>query len=199
MTAYSLVLFAHVLGAIGYCISIGAWLLVLVGLRRAQRVEEARALMRVNDLSGPIGAASALLLLIAGLYLALTQWSLLAGWILVALISLLVMLPTVAALIAPRRSAIVKQLAQEAPSGEISPALQAHLRDPILLAVVQTVAALLLGLTYLMTTKPDLLGSIIVMLVALLVGVALSLLVVRAGQQGGKGVVPVDQPGSPAR
>jgi len=67
MNVYTLVLYAHVVGAIGYCISIGAWLLLLVGLRRAQRVEEARALMRVNDLSGPIGAASALLLLIAGL------------------------------------------------------------------------------------------------------------------------------------
>jgi len=109
------------------------------------------------------------------------------------------MLPTVAALIAPRRSAIVKQLAQEAPGGELSPALRARLHDPVLVTVVLTVAALLLGLLLLMTTKPDLLGSIIVMLVALIVGVTLSLLVVRAGQQEGKGVVPVDQPGSPAR
>jgi hypothetical protein len=199
MDVYTLVLFAHVVGAIGYCISIGAWLLLLVGLRRAQRVEEARALMRVNDLSGPIGAASALLLLIAGLYLALTAWSLLAGWILVALISLLVMLPTVAALIAPRRSAIVKQLAQEAPEGAISPDLRQRLHDPVLLAVVLTVAVLLVGLILLMTTKPDLVGSIIVMFVALLLGLASSAVVTRAGQtQVAEGAAPADQPGSPA-
>jgi hypothetical protein len=44
MTAYYLVLFAHVLGAIGFCIGIATLLFVLMGLRRAQRVEQARAL-----------------------------------------------------------------------------------------------------------------------------------------------------------
>jgi hypothetical protein len=77
MTAYNLVLFAHVEGAIGYCASIAVWLLVLVGLRRAQRVEQARVLTRLTDVSGPFGAMSALMLLVAGLYLAITQWSLL--------------------------------------------------------------------------------------------------------------------------
>jgi Predicted integral membrane protein (DUF2269) len=190
MTVYNLVLFAHVVGAIGYCISIGAWLLALVGLRRARRVEEARALIHVNTLSAPIGAVSALLILAAGPYLALTAWSLLTSWILVALISLLVMVPSSAVLIAPRRGAIVKLLEREAPAGEISPALKQRLRDPVLFGVVQTGAVLLLGLIFLMTTKPDLLVSILTMLVALLLGLALSALGARAGhpQRGGRAV-----------
>jgi hypothetical protein len=152
----------------------------------------------VNNLSGPIGAASALLLLVAGLYLALTEWSLLTSWILVALISLLVMLPTVAVVLASRRSAIVKQLEHEAPAGELSPALKQRLRDPILFGVAQTVAALLLGLIFLMTTKPDLVGSIIVMLVALALGLASGALTTRPGQPQRLGsVVPEDEPGSP--
>jgi hypothetical protein len=32
--------FVHVIGAIGYFLSIGIWLFLLVGLRRAQRVEK---------------------------------------------------------------------------------------------------------------------------------------------------------------
>jgi len=180
MNTYTVALFVHVLGAIGYCMSIGVWLLILTGLRRARRVEEVRALMHMNDLSGPIGAATTLLLLVAGVYLALTHWSLLNGWILVALISLLVLLPTAAALIAPRRSAIVKQLAQEAPDGDISPALRAQLHDPVLFMVVLTVAGLLVGLIFLMTAKPDLGSSVIVMLVALLLGFTTSALVKRA-------------------
>jgi Predicted integral membrane protein (DUF2269) len=177
MSIYGIVLFIHVIGAIGYFLGIGTWLFILVGLRRAQRVEEVRALIHLNNLSAPFGAGSAVVLLIAGLYLAITAWSLLTGWILVALVSLVLIVPTTAALIAPRRSAIVKQLAHETPDSAISEALKQRIRDPVLLATLQTVAALLLGMVFLMTTKPEHLGSLIVMAVALLVGLASSLLV----------------------
>ena len=162
MSIYSIILFVHVIGAIGYFLGIGILLFILLGLRRAQRVEHVRALIHLNDLSAPFSAASAVLLLVTGLYLALTAWSLLTSWILVALISLLLMVPTSAALIAPRRSAIVKQLAREAPGGELSRALERHLDDPVLTKVCTTVLTLLLGLVFLMTTKPDLVGSLTV-------------------------------------
>ncbi len=147
MNIYTIVLFVHVIGAIGYFLGIGLWLFVLVGLRRTQRVEQVRALIHLNDLSGPFSGISALLLLGAGLYLALTAWSLLTSWILVALISLLLMVPTSATLIAPRRSALVKQLAREAPGGELSRALEQHIDDPVLATVCTTVLTLLLGLS----------------------------------------------------
>lgn len=162
MNIYPIVLFVHVTGAIGYFLGIGLWLFVLVGLRRTQRLEQVRALIHLNDLSGPFSGISTLLLG-AGLYLALTAWSLLTSWILVALINLLLMVPTSAALIAPRRSAIVKQLAREAPGGELSGALERHIDDPVLATVCTTVLTLLLGLVFLMTTKPNLAGSLIVM------------------------------------
>jgi hypothetical protein len=179
MSIYTIVLFVHIVGAIGYFLGIGMWLFILLGLRRAQRVEQVRALIHLNDLSGPFSGISALLLLAAGLYLALTAWSLLTGWILVALISLLLMVPTSAALIAPRRSAIVKQMAREAPGDEISEALERHIDDPVLATVCTTVLTLLLGLVFLMTTKPNLVGSLIVMVVALLLGLAAGALVSR--------------------
>jgi hypothetical protein len=179
MSIYGIVLFIHVIGAIGYFLGIGTWLFILVGLRRAQRVEEVHALIHLNNLSAPFGAGSAVVLLIAGLYLASTAWSLLTGWILVALVSLIVIVPTTAALIAPRRSAIVKQLAREAQGGELSLAFSQRIHDPVLLATLQTVAALLLGIVFLMTTKPELVGSLIVMAVALVLGLLSSLLVSR--------------------
>jgi uncharacterized membrane protein len=179
MSLYTIVLFVHIIGAIGYFLSIGTWLFILVGLRRARHVEEVRALMHVNDLSGPLGAGSAVVLLAAGLYLALSAWSLLTGWILVALISLLLIVPINAALLAPRRSALLKQLAREASDGAISLALKQHIHDPVLLRTLQTVVALLLGIVFLMTTKPDLGGSLIVMAVALVLGLLSSLLVSR--------------------
>src|SRR6266581_4532931 len=167
MSIYPVVLFLHIVGVIGYFLGIGIWLFILLGLRRTQRVEQVRSLIHLNDLSAPFSAASAVLLLIAGLYLALTAWSLLTSWILVALVSLLLMVPTSAALIAPRRSTIVKQLAREAPGGELSQALEQHIDDPVLATVCTTVLTLLLGLVFLMTTKPNLVGSLIVMVGAL--------------------------------
>lgn len=179
MSIYSIVLFVHVIGAIGYFLGIGTWLFILVGLRQAQRVEQVRVLIHLNNLSAPFGAGSAVVLLIAGLYLALSSWSLLTGWILVALISLILIIPTTAVLTASRRSALVKQLAREAPEGALSETLKQRIHDPVLLATLQTVAALLLGIVFLMTTKPELGGSLIVMAVALVLGLISSLLISR--------------------
>ena len=179
MSIYTIVLFVHIIGAIGYFLSIGSWLFILVGLRWAQRVEEVRALIHVHDLSRAVGDGSGLVLLIAGLYLALSAWSLLTSWILVALISLILILPTNAALIAPQRRALVRQLERSAPEGEISLALWQHIHNPVLWATSQTTAVLLLGIVFLMTTKPDLGSSLLVMAVALVLGLLSSLLVSR--------------------
>jgi hypothetical protein len=48
MNIYTIVLFVHIIGAIGYFLGIGLWLFVLVGLRRAQYVEQVRALIKLN-------------------------------------------------------------------------------------------------------------------------------------------------------
>lgn len=179
MSTYTIVLFVHITGAIGYILSIGSWLFILVGLRRAQRVEAVRALMHVNTLAGPLGDGSGLLLLGAGLYLGLSAWSLQAGWLLVALISLILILFTNGALSTPRKRALIKHLERSAPEGPISLVLWQHIHTPILWVMSQTTAVLLLGIVFLMTTKPNLGVSLIVMTIALLLGVLSSLLVTR--------------------
>ena len=88
MNIYPIALFLHVSGAIGYFVGMGAWLFGLATMRRAQRVEQVRSLVQLVGLSGPLFGISVLLLLAAGLYMALTAWSLLTGWIMIGLISL---------------------------------------------------------------------------------------------------------------
>src|SRR5262249_4380138 len=53
LNLYTIILFLHVSGAIGYFVGIGTWLFILVGLRRAQRVEQVRAFVNLIGLSGP--------------------------------------------------------------------------------------------------------------------------------------------------
>jgi hypothetical protein len=178
MSIYTIVLFFHVSGAIGYFISMGTWLFSLAALRRAQRVEQVRALAHLVGRLGPLFGISVLLLLATGLYMAITAWGLSTSWIAVALVSLILIAPLGTAFIEPRRRTI-DRLAQEAPDGPLPQSLEQSIHDPILLTAVQTVTILLLGIVFLMTTKPSLIGSLIVMAVALLLGLAWSVLASR--------------------
>ncbi len=187
MTIYTIVLFFHVSGAIGYFISMGIWLFGLSSLRRAQRVEQVRALTHLVGRLGPLFGISVLLILATGLFMAITAWSLLTGWTLVALISLILIAPLGTAFIEPRRRAI-DRLAQEAPDGQLPQSLERRTHDPVLLTALQAVTILLLGIVFLMTNKPSLIGSLIVMAVALVLGLASGVLVSRATHTRGQGM-----------
>ena len=178
MSLYPIALFLHVSGAIGYFVAMGTWLFGLASMRRAQRVEQVRSIVQLVGLSGPLFGISVLLLLAAGLYMALTAWSLLTGWIVVGLISLLLLAPLGTALLEPRRR-VIERLARTAPDGPLPEELERYIRDPVLLTTPQTLTALLLGVVFLMTTKPSLVGSIIVMAVALVLGLVWGALVSR--------------------
>ena len=52
MSIYPVVLVLHIVGAIGYFLSIGIWLFILVGLRRTQHVEQVRALIDIGSHDG---------------------------------------------------------------------------------------------------------------------------------------------------
>jgi hypothetical protein len=115
------------------------------------------------------------------LALAFTAWGLQTGWIDVALISLILMAPLGTALVEPRRRAI-DRMAREAPDGPLPESLEQRTHDPLLGTTLQTLATLLLGIVFLMTTKPSLPVSLIVIAVALALGLASGLLVSRAAR-----------------
>ena len=95
------------------------------------------------------------------------------------------MAPLGTALIEPRRRTI-DRLAQAAPDGSLPDSLQQHTHDPILLTALQTIAALPLGIVFLMITKPSLLGALLVMAIALVIGMASGLLVARTTPANGQ-------------
>jgi hypothetical protein len=187
MSIYTIVKFLHVSGAIGYFVAIGTWLFGLAALRRAQRVEQVRVLSNLVGRLGPLFGISVLLILATGLHMALSAWGLQTGWIAVALTSLVLMAPLGTALIEPRRRAI-DRLAQAAPDGPLPDLLQQRTHDPVLLTALQAVAALLLGIVFLMITKPSLLGALLVMGIALAIGLASGLLVSRTTPAHGQNV-----------
>jgi uncharacterized membrane protein len=168
---HNLVLFLHVSSDIGLFIGIGIQLLTLTALRRVKNTEQARTLIGLIKMSEPLSIISGLLLLASGLYLALRHWSLQNGWIAVSLGSLVVVMPLLIRGVVDPRLRVIITMVKEAKDTPLPESLYRRIHDPVLGAGVQTLAAFVLGIVFLMTAKPALVTSIAVIAFALVIGV----------------------------
>jgi predicted integral membrane protein DUF2269 len=175
MNLYSLALFLHVSGAIGTFVSLGIWLFGLAALRRARLVEQVRALAWLIIVASPLMVLSVLLLALAGLEMALSAWGLSTPWIAVSLVSVVLIGPIGAFVLDPRMRTILA-LMRETPDGPLADAHILRTHDPVLVRAVSTLATMLLGIVFLMTTKPQLVTSWLVMGITVFVGLIVSLL-----------------------
>jgi len=175
VTTYTLALFAHIVGAIGAFIGVSVWLFAAVALRRAQSVGQVRALTGLIQPSGILTIISILLLGVAGFYMAITVWGERATWIIVATISFLLLAPFGAVVIDRRLRALAKAAAT-ALDGPLPASLAAQAQDPLVGIGLSVYIAVLLGIVFLMTTKPTLLDSIIAIALATALGLASGLL-----------------------
>jgi hypothetical protein len=169
MSPHTIDLFLHVSGAIGTCISVGIWLFGLAALRRAQRIEQVRAIAGLIIIASPLMVLSVLLIAIAGLDMALSTWSLQTPWIAVAIVSFVLMAPVGPFVLDARMRTILAKV-REVPDGLIPDTHYARIHDPVLGTAAQTLATVLLGIVFLMTNKPSLITSIMVMVIALACG-----------------------------
>jgi hypothetical protein len=95
------------------------------------------------------------------------------AWVTIAL-GAVVLLVVLGAILTGRRIApIGRSIAAE--SGTIFSTLRLQLDDPLLWASLRIRTAITLGIVFLMTVKPDLLGSLLTMGVAVVLGLAFSL------------------------
>lgn len=182
MSPYSLALFAHLIGVIGVFAGLGTWLFSAVVLWRATRVEQVRLISGPTVVAGNIVVGSILLLAAAGIYMAVTVWGAQASWIIVATVAFVLLAPVGALVIDPRVRAIAK-MAAEAPDGPLPDALDAHTHDPLLFIGLHTYVLYLVGIVALMTTKPSLGVSVLVMVVALALGLISGSALWRAAQR----------------
>ena len=171
MPAYQIALFLHILGALSYFIAIGVFYTAVLGVRRAKTVGLLQtwtgAAAGVSRIVFPI---SILVILVAGIYMLVTVWGDRAPWAGVALIAFII-LAIGATLIQGRRIvALGRSAAAEPESAPVTGALWAEAHDAVTWVSVNASAAFAIGIVYLMTLKPDALGSVIALLIALAVG-----------------------------
>jgi hypothetical protein len=189
MPIYTLMLFVHIVGAIGTFIGVGVWLFAATALRRAQTVGQIRALTSLIQPSGVLAIVSILLLGGAGFYMGITAWGERATWIIVATISFVLLAPFGVFVIDPRLRAVAKAAAT-VPDGPLPDALEARVRDPLAGIGLSVYICVLLGIVFLMTNKPSTGVSIIAMAVASLLGLILGVLLLLGARTRSRDDVP---------
>lgn len=179
MSLYIILLFIHVSGAIGLFVGMGTWLFGITAMARALRVEQVRTLADLMVMTRYVVPVSAFLTISSGLTMALTTWGLQTGWILVAIGGLVLIGPTGTWVVDPKVRAIAA-LAHSLPDGFLPTALIMRTHDRNLRMALHTLTAMLLGIVFLMTTKPAFSTSILAMAISLFLGLASSLPLLRA-------------------
>jgi hypothetical protein len=167
MSAYSIVLFLHLVGALGLFSAFALEWAGLLNLRRATTLAQARDWLRLVGSFRLVGFPSFLTLLATGLTMSLSRWGW-QGWIGVALLAMVVMAVLGNVVTGGRVREIVRM--QAAGEGPISPQLAEKLRDPALVVSGWTRTALGLGIVYIMENKPSVGGAFAVLGVAAVVG-----------------------------
>jgi hypothetical protein len=175
-------LFLHISGVIGMFIGYGALVLGTIALRRATRLEDVRAIANAMTYGRRVGfehvsvidalvVASILVIAGTGLDLARYTGDLRSGWVEVAIATFLVMAPLGPFVINPRLHAVARAASDEGVA-EVPAQLHKLVHDPVLTISLRGSLAVLVGLVFVMTVKPSLLWSAVVVLLAALVGFA---------------------------
>ena len=168
MTLYTLANYLHVLGAMGIVAALCLEWTIVLRLRTAESVEQARQWLGLAGMQRVIGSGSLIGLLVGGLYMAGTRWGG-AGWVAVGLLAL-VLIGALGAYNGIRLDRIRKSLV--APTGQLSAELRERIRHSSFVLSIHVRAAVLLGVVFIMTAKPDLNASLVTLVLSVLVGMA---------------------------
>jgi len=158
MTIYSFVLFLHVVSAIGLFVALAAEGAIIFRIRSAQSIEATQFLIRAFKRLRFVAIPSLLGVLAGGLYLA-SKWGRGSFWIPLALGATLLIMLSGGLVTGTRIARLGKALARTEIDAS-SEALSAMTKDTALLLSYGLRAGLGLGIVFLMTAKPGLLGSL---------------------------------------
>ncbi|HET9912756.1 MAG TPA: hypothetical protein VFQ13_12745 [Anaerolineales bacterium] len=172
MNIYSIVLFLHIVGALGVFVALGLEWTGLRQLRGAILPEQVRAWTGILKSTNKVGFPSMLTTVITGIYMVLNGlgW---VSWILVVLGALVLIIVLSVALTKPRMAAIEQALATE--KGSVSQTFHNLVNHPVLWISIQTRVAIALGIIFLKIAKPDFVGSLLTIGVAIVLGIASAL------------------------
>lgn len=167
MAVYSIVLYLHIVGALGLFVALGLEFVTVSRLRSAATAEQARewlGVLRPLRVLGPLALAA---ILLPGLYMVATRagWQ---PWNALALLAMVVIAALGAASNATRMPAIGRSIGPL--RGPLPPEARARLRDPMVWSSVQIRIGIALGIVLLMTAKPDAIAAFIILIAFAIAG-----------------------------
>ena len=167
-TRFTIAIFLHLVGMVGLSMGYGLEWVASSLLRGSTNADQVRAWLRIYSLSLPISGASLLLLILSGVYFASIFESMKEGWMLSSLLATVFAFGIGFVFILRR----VRMLRVVLPEGNtpLSEAERASVQDPVIFTLVRVRLLLMLGVLYLMITKPDLTTSLFSLLGAIVVG-----------------------------
>jgi hypothetical protein len=169
---YSIALFIHIVGALGFFVALGVEWMLLRQLRRATTTHQIRTGLRDATGFRRVGMAAMLTLLASGFYMmVIAQVG--GAWVIVSFWSLVLLSILAVTLSFRRMAAIGRAVAVE--DAPVSPTLRQLLHHPLLWLGIQTRVAIALGIIFLMTVKPELGGALITIGIAAVLGLASAL------------------------
>lgn len=183
MDWYSIALFAHIVGVLMLFITQALQWLVTLRLRRAQTLAQAREWLGLARSVNRLTPMTLVLIIGAGAYMAAVGQLFTAPWLDVSFGAIVLMMALGMGVVGRRMTAIRRAIAGQASEGTLPEALQARIADPALWVAAQAPVAVALSIVYLMTTKPDLLVSIVAVIVALALGVGAGAMTQRSRRE----------------
>lgn len=176
MNSYSIALFLHIVGALGFFFVLGLEWAILWEIRKAILPKQVQTLLEILKSTNWVGVVSIMATIITGLYMMLTVWGS-VPWILVVLGALVLEFVISVVLTGPRVAAIGQALDTE--KGSVSQAFHNLANHPMLWISIHTRVAIILTIVFLKIAKPDLGGSLLSIGVAILLGLASALPIPR--------------------
>ena len=167
MNNYSIALFLHIVGAVGFFMALGLEWTGLSQIRSAMSLEQVRAWMGILTNVRKVGFVSMLTTVITGIYMMMTTWGN-AAWLYVTLGSLVIVIAMAQVLTTPRMMAIGRTLITE--KGPLSKTFHSLASNSLLWVSLHSRVAVALGIVLLKITKPDLSGSLLTMCVTIVLG-----------------------------
>jgi len=179
---YTLALFVHILGAIGLFVAVSLIVIAFVYMRQASTLERVREWASVANVAGKSMIFLSLIILASALYMVILAWGFTIPWVMAALITFVV-LAIMGATLNGRTIERVVAMARAAEPGRVPDELRTQLLAPRLWLVEAIRLALLVGILCLMTIKPDMLFSWLILVGMLLLGIILGVLVQLSPRQ----------------
>jgi hypothetical protein len=169
MNTYSIALFLHIVGALGFFAALVLEWTGLWQIGRAMLPEQVRPWMELLKGTNRLGFPAMLTTVVTGIYMLLTAWGW-VPWIAVTLGALVVVIVLSAAVTGRRFRAFGRALSTA--NKPVFPLFASLAYDPLVWISIQVRVAIAVGIVFLKIAKPDLVGSLLTIGVAIVVGAA---------------------------